>query len=63
MGVINTQEAIQKASEAGLDLVEVSPNVDPPVCKILDFGKFKYQAQKKASTAKEETKRNYIKRS
>ena len=56
MGVINTQEAIQKASEAGLDLVEVSPNVDPPVCKILDFGKFKYQAQKKASTAKKKQK-------
>ena len=40
----------------GLDLVEVSPNVDPPVCKILDFGKFKYEAQKKASTAKKKQK-------
>ena len=56
LGVINTKEAIQKATEAGLDLVEVSPNVDPPVCKILDFGKFKYQAQKKASTAKKKQK-------
>ena len=56
MGVINTQEAIQKALDVGLDLVEVSPNVDPPVCKILDFGKFKYEAQKKASTAKKKQK-------
>ena len=62
MGVINTQEAIQKASEAGLDLVEVSPNVDPPVCKILDFGKFKYQAQKKASTAKKKQKEITLKK-
>ena len=41
-----------KASDAGLDLVEVSPQVYPPVCKILDFGKFKYEAQKIASTSK-----------
>ena len=47
LGVLDTKEAIKKASEVGLDLVEVSPQVDPPVCKILDFGKFKYEAQKK----------------
>ena len=47
---------MQKASDAGLDLVEVSPQVDPPVCKILDFGKFKYEAQKKASTSKKKQK-------
>ena len=52
---------MQKASDAGLDLVEVSPQVDPPVCKILDFGKFKYEAQKKASTSKKKQKEITIK--
>ena len=61
LGVLDTKEAIKKASEAGLDLVEVSPQVDPPVCKILDFGKFKYEAQKKASTAKKKQKEVTIK--
>ena len=54
-------EAIKKAVEVGLDLVEVSPQVDPPVCKILDFGKFKYEAQKKASTSKKKQKEVTIK--
>jgi len=44
------------ATSAGLDLVEVSPNVEPPVCKILDFGKFKFEAQKKASLARKKQK-------
>lgn len=44
------------AEESGLDLVEVSPNADPPVCKILDFGKFKYQSQKKAAEARKKQK-------
>ncbi|HEX4890110.1 MAG TPA: translation initiation factor IF-3, partial [Alphaproteobacteria bacterium] len=44
------------ALEAGLDLVEVSPNVDPPVCKLLDYGRFKYQAQKKANEARKKQK-------
>ena len=44
------------AEDAGLDLVEVSPNVEPPVCKILDFGKYKYEAQKKASQARKKQK-------
>ncbi|HEX4889333.1 MAG TPA: translation initiation factor IF-3, partial [Alphaproteobacteria bacterium] len=48
VGVVTTRAAIQAAMDAGLDLVEVSPNVDPPVCKLLDYGRFKYQAQKKA---------------
>ena len=61
LGVIDTKEAIKKASDVGLDLVEVSPQVDPPVCKILDFGKFKYEAQKKASTAKKKQKEITIK--
>ena len=46
VGVVNTPEAIEMAAEQGLDLVVVSPNVDPPVCKILDYGKYKYAEQK-----------------
>ncbi len=52
IGVVRLQEALDKAAEAGLDLVEISPNADPPVCKILDYGKFKYEAQKKANAAR-----------
>ncbi|MBI1262112.1 MAG: translation initiation factor IF-3 [Rhizobiales bacterium] len=55
-GVIPTEEAMRLADEAGLDLVEVSPNSQPPVCKLLDFGKFKYQAQKKANEARKKQK-------
>ena len=47
---------MQKASDAGLDLVEVSPQVDPPVCKILDYGKYKYEAQKRKNEAKKKQK-------
>ncbi len=52
LGVMFTQEAIEQAADVGLDLVEVSPNADPPVCKFLDIGKFKYEAQKKANIAR-----------
>lgn len=55
-GVIPTVEAMRMAEEAGLDLVEVSPNSKPPVCKLLDFGKFKFQAQKKANEARKKQK-------
>jgi translation initiation factor IF-3 len=55
-GVIPTDEAIRMAEEAGLDLVEVSPNAKPPVCKLLDYGKYKYQAQKKANEARKKQK-------
>ncbi len=55
-GVIPTEEAMRLAEEAGLDLVEVSPNSQPPVCKLLDFGKFKYAAQKKANEARKKQK-------
>jgi len=54
--VVNTREALRMAEEVGLDLVEVSPNADPPVCKILDFGKFKYQEQKKKAEARKKQK-------
>ena len=56
VGVIKTAEAIRRAKDAGLDLVEVSPNAKPPVCKILDYGKFKYEQQKKAQEAKKKQK-------
>jgi translation initiation factor IF-3 len=55
-GVVDTQQALELAAEAGLDLVEVSPNADPPVCKIIDYGKLKYQNQKKASEARKKQK-------
>ena len=51
VGVVAIADALARAAEAGLDLVEISPNSEPPVCKILDFGKYKYQAQKKAAEA------------
>jgi len=56
IGVVSTKEALEKAHEAGLDLVEVAPNADPPVCKLLDYGKFKYEAQKKAAEARKKQK-------
>lgn len=52
LGVIQTRDAILRAQEAGLDLVEIAPNSVPPVCKILDYGRFKYQNQKKANEAR-----------
>ncbi|MBO6544259.1 MAG: translation initiation factor IF-3 [Alphaproteobacteria bacterium] len=55
-GVIPIDEALALAAEAGLDLVEVSPNSEPPVCKLLDYGKFKYQAQKKAAETRKKQK-------
>jgi len=61
LGVMYTREAIEQAAEAGLDLVEVSPNADPPVCKFLDVGKFKYEAQKKANLARKSQKTQEIK--
>jgi translation initiation factor IF-3 len=51
-GVMDTRDAIREARNRGLDLVEVSPNADPPVCKIIDFGKFQYEQKKKANEAK-----------
>jgi translation initiation factor IF-3 len=61
LGVLLTAEAIEQAGEVGLDLVEVSPNADPPVCKFLDVGKFKYEAQKKANLARKSQKTQEIK--
>lgn len=55
-GVVAIRDAIQKAEDAGLDLVEISPNAAPPVCKMLNYGKFKYEQQKKAAEAKKKQK-------
>ena len=52
LGIIPTEEALNRAREAGLDLVEVAPNEKPPVCRIMDFGKFKYEQQKKKNVKK-----------
>ncbi|WP_081871237.1 translation initiation factor IF-3 [Nitratireductor basaltis] len=60
-GVVSTDEALRIAQDAGLDLVEVSPNAEPPVCKITDLGKLKYQSQKKAAEARKKQKTVEIK--
>ncbi len=56
LGVMSPQDAMNKAQAAGMDLVEVSPNATPPVCKILDYGKYKYEQQKKAAEARKKQK-------
>lgn len=56
LGILSLDEALRKAEELGLDLVELQPNAAPPVCKILDYGKYKYQAQKRASEARKKQK-------
>ena len=61
LGVMYTREAMEQAQSVGLDLVEVSPNTDPPVAKFLDVGKFKYEAQKKANLARKSQKTQEIK--
>ena len=61
LGVMYTAEAIEQANDVGLNLVEVSPNADPPVCKFLDVGKYRYEAQKKANAARKTQKTQQIK--
>ena len=56
MGILATDDALRKAAEFGMDLVEIQPNAEPPVCKILDYGKYKFQAQKRASEARKKQK-------
>ncbi len=56
VGVVTVRRGIEMAEEVGLDLVEVSPLAEPPVCKLMDFGKYKYEAQKKASEARKKQK-------
>ena len=61
LGVLNLQEAISKAKDENLDLIEIAPNAKPPVCKIMDMGKYKYDAQKKANKAKKKQKKIELK--
>jgi translation initiation factor IF-3 len=56
IGIVTAREAMARAEDTGFDLVEISPNADPPVCKLLDFGKFKYEQQKKKNEARKKQK-------
>ena len=56
VGVVSLENALEEADAAGLDLVEVSPNADPPVCKVLDYGKYKYEDQKRKAEARKKQK-------
>ena len=62
LGILNLQDAIDRAKEQGLDLIEIAPNAKPPVCKIMDMGKYKYDAQKKANKAKKKQKKIVFKK-
>ena len=61
VGVLSRDEALRLAEDSGLDLVEIQPNADPPVCKIMDFGRFRFEQQKKANEAKKKQKQVEIK--
>jgi translation initiation factor IF-3 len=56
VGIVPVADALSRAQDAGLDLLEVSPNADPPVCKILDYGRYRYEAQKKKNEARKKQK-------
>ena len=60
LGIIPTEDALEKARDAGLDLVEVAPNERPPVCRIMDYGKYKYEKKKKKNTGQSHTKTKEI---
>ena len=61
VGVVATDEALRIASEADLDLVEISPNAEPPVCRVMDYGKYKFEQNKKAHQAKKKQKQIHVK--
>lgn len=61
VGILGRDEALAMAEDAGLDLVEIQPNADPPVCRVMDFGKFKFEQQKKANAARKKSKQVEIK--
>jgi translation initiation factor IF-3 len=61
IGVVSLDEALRQAKDASLDLVEISPNTEPPVCKILDFSRYKYNAKKKLQEAKKKQKKTVLK--
>jgi translation initiation factor IF-3 len=61
LGVVTIEEALDKAAEAGMELVEISPNAEPPVCRIMDYGKFQYEASKAQHAAKKKQKQIQVK--
>ena len=61
IGILSINEALERASEAGLDLVEVSPTAEPPVCRIMDYGKFVFEQNKKAQTSRRKQKQIHVK--
>lgn len=61
VGILSRDEALRLAGDAGLDLVEIQPNAEPPVCRIMDFGKYRFDLQKKANAAKKKTKQTQVK--
>jgi len=61
LGVISIDEALAAATEAGLDLVEVSPNMEPPVCRIMDYGKFAFERSKSTASARKKTRKSQLK--
>ena len=61
LGILDIDQAVEMAADAGLDLVEVSPNAEPPVCRVMDFGKYQYEQKKQKSDAKKKQKRTHVK--
>jgi len=61
LGILSLEDALNKAKDAGLDLVEVAPNSDPPVCRVMDYGKFRYEASKKVQEARKKTRGGQMK--
>ena len=61
LGILSSEDALKKAADVGLDLVEVSPNAEPPVCRIMDFGKYKFENSKKKQGAKKKQRRTQVK--
>ena len=61
LGILDIDQAVEMAADAGLDLVEVSPNAEPPVCRVMDFGKYQYEQKKQMSDAKKKQKRTHVK--
>ena len=60
-GILDIDQAVEMAADVGLDLVEVSPNAEPPVCRVMDFGKYQYEQKKQKSDAKKKQKRTHVK--
>jgi len=61
LGILDIDQAVEMAADVGLDLVEVSPNAEPPVCRVMDFGKYQYEQKKQMSDAKKKQKRTHVK--